>query len=115
MRFSLEWYILSEKGAKYSIFQKESGGVIMIGLKGVSKSVVELQTPESAYFERAVFYLKPNLTGIPARAVNSEAEHWIRLIAPQNRQRKGKALLRLLLHTVCCSGIGALITVIVLK
>lgn len=58
----------------------------MLGLKGVSKSVIELPVPDHAYFERAVFYLKPNCNGVPAKALHREAEKWIGEILPRKKQ-----------------------------
>ncbi len=58
----------------------------MLGLKGVSKSVIELQVADNAYFERAVFYLKPNCNGVPVRALHREAQRWVGEILPQQKQ-----------------------------
>lgn len=58
----------------------------MLGLKGVSKSVIELPVADHAYFERAVFYLKPNCNGVPAKALHREAEKWIGEILPRKKQ-----------------------------
>lgn len=43
-------------------------------LKGVNKRIVEINDPESIYFERAVFYLRPNITVIPDMVSHLEAE-----------------------------------------
>ena len=34
-------------------------------IKGVNKKVLEINNPQSLYFEKAVLYLKPNMTNIP--------------------------------------------------
>ena len=34
-------------------------------IKGVNKKVIEINHPDSAYFERAVLYLKPDVKDIP--------------------------------------------------
>ena len=44
-------------------------------LKGVNRKVVEIHNPESLYFEKAVFYLKPNLTQVPMALLTAEARH----------------------------------------
>lgn len=47
-------------------------------VKGVQKKIIEVNHPDSLYFERAVFYLKPGVTqlpgdggGVPAAAVTA--------------------------------------------
>lgn len=86
----------------------------MLGLKGVSKSVVELQINDSAYFERAVFYMKPNLNGIAPRALNSEAEHWLRAIAPQEKNSAWRFVLRYVCMMIGSGCLGACITAAVI-
>lgn len=81
----------------------------MLGLKGVSKSVVEMQINDSAYFERAVFYIKPNLNGISSRALNSEAAHWLRVIAPQDQKAVWRVLMRYLCIMIGSGCLGACI------
>lgn len=43
-------------------------------LKGVNRRVIEVKRPDSAYFERAVFYLRPEVDDIPAYAALHETE-----------------------------------------
>lgn len=86
----------------------------MNGLKGVSKSVVELQIGDSAYFDRAVFYLKPNLSGIPARAINSEAEHWLRVIAPEKSGSVFRSTMRYLAVAMGGGLLGACVSAAVI-
>lgn len=80
----------------------------MLGLKGVSKSVIELHVVDHAYFERAVFYLKPNCNGVPAKALHREAEKWIGEILPRKKQlcASGTKLIGIMLGSAV---VGALI------
>ncbi|MBR0484409.1 MAG: hypothetical protein IJJ69_06495 [Oscillospiraceae bacterium] len=41
-------------------------------IKGVNKKVIEINHPDSAYFERAVLYLKPNVKDVPPHAAQME-------------------------------------------
>lgn len=41
-------------------------------IKGVNKKVIEINRPDSAYFERAVLYLKPDITEVPLQAAQME-------------------------------------------
>ncbi|MDE5768366.1 MAG: hypothetical protein K2H29_12465 [Oscillospiraceae bacterium] len=41
-------------------------------IKGVNKKVIEINRPDSVYFERAVLYLKPDVTDVPLHAAQME-------------------------------------------
>lgn len=41
-------------------------------IKGVNKKVIEINRPDSAYFERAVLYLKPDVTDVPPHVAQME-------------------------------------------
>lgn len=43
-------------------------------LKGVNRKVIEVNRPDSVYFERAVFYLRPEVDDAPAYAALHESE-----------------------------------------
>ncbi len=43
-------------------------------IKGVNRKVIEINRPDSAYFERAVLYLKPDVSEASLCAVQAEAE-----------------------------------------
>lgn len=43
-------------------------------IKGVNKKVLEINNPRSIYFEKAVFYLKPNMGVVPEKLVTREAQ-----------------------------------------
>ncbi len=43
-------------------------------IKGVNKKVIEINRPDSAYFERAVLYLKPDVTEVPMYAAQAETD-----------------------------------------
>ena len=46
-------------------------------VKGVNKKIIEINNPESIYFERAVFYLKPNVVTLPEAVSRSEINRFI--------------------------------------
>lgn len=54
-------------------------------LKGVNRKVVEVHNPDSLYFEKAVFYLKPNLTQVPMALLTAEARHCLHRLPPPGR------------------------------
>ena len=41
-------------------------------IKGVNKKVIEINRPDSVYFERAVLYLKPDVKEVPLYAAQME-------------------------------------------
>ncbi len=54
-------------------------------VKGVNKQIIEVNNPDSIYFERAVFYLKPGVRILPAELSQREID---KLISPYSFQRK---------------------------
>jgi hypothetical protein len=53
-------------------------------IKGVSRKVVEINNPDSIYFEKAIFYLKPHMSDIPAKLLAKEAENYMFTLSQQN-------------------------------
>ena len=48
-------------------------------VKGVHKKVIEVHQPDSAYFEKAIFYLRPGITQLPPELAQAAArEYWRR-------------------------------------
>lgn len=48
-------------------------------VKGVNKQIIEVNNPDSVYFEKAVFYLKPGVRTLPVELSAREID---RIIAP---------------------------------
>lgn len=46
-------------------------------IKGVNKRIIEINNPESIYFEKAIFYLKPEVRELPAAVAESEVRKYI--------------------------------------
>ena len=69
-------------------------------VKGVNKQSIEVNNPESIYFERAVFYLKPGVRILPTELSEREIN---KIIAPYIDGRKKAESLRkgrILLYSV---------------
>jgi hypothetical protein len=60
-------------------------------VKGVNKQIIEVNNPESIYFERAVFYLKPGVRILPTELSEREIN---KIIAPYIDGRKKAESLR---------------------
>lgn len=68
-------------------------------VKGVQKKIIEVNHPDSLYFERAVFYLKPGVTQLPqqlSRAVQMPCSGRLR----RTRRKNGSGCV---LSCWCCS------------
>lgn len=59
-------------------------------VKGVNKKIIEVNNPDSIYFEKAVFYLKPEVQRLPDEVSEREIERYIRKIIPETDYRKNK-------------------------
>ena len=55
-------------------------------IKGVNKKVLEINNPQSVYFEKAVLYLKPNMTCVPEKLMKREAEELINNLSPKTNK-----------------------------
>lgn len=46
-------------------------------IKGVNKRVIEINNPDSIYFEKAIFYLKPNVRELPSAVTEKEINRFV--------------------------------------
>lgn len=78
-------------------------------VKGVNKQIIEVNNPDSVYFEKAVFYLKPGVRTLPIEISSREIN---RIISPCGIERKNKRVLkfgRLAIYTLVIALIIVLI------
>lgn len=62
-------------------------------IKGVTKKIIEINNPDSIYFEKAVFYLRPNVRELPQEVSRSEAQRYIaKLGLEYNRNRRKSSM-----------------------
>lgn len=45
-------------------------------IKGVNKRIIEINNPDSIYFEKAIFYLKPSVRELPTSITEREIERF---------------------------------------
>ena len=83
-KFEYSLYI-AEKMWKTTAVSPKKGGFFMI--KGVNRKVIEINHPDSLYFERAVLYLRPDVTEVPMQDARAESEGYVRN-APTGRRRQ---------------------------
>ncbi|MBR6394891.1 MAG: hypothetical protein IKS13_08755 [Ruminococcus sp.] len=46
-------------------------------IKGVTKKIIEINNPDSAYFEKAILYLRPEMREIPDQFLRDEANRYL--------------------------------------
>ena len=63
-------------------------------IKGVNKTIIEVNNPDSLYFEKAVFYLKPNVKTLPNEVSAKEIARYISMIGPvYGKSKKRRTIL----------------------
>ncbi len=56
-------------------------------LKGVNRQVVEIPQPDSIYFERVIFFVKPEFSEISELRIRSSADELIKNASPPPREK----------------------------
>ncbi|SHM25737.1 hypothetical protein SAMN04487860_102237 [Ruminococcus flavefaciens] len=76
-------------------------------IKGVNKKIIEINNPDSLYFEKAVLYVRPNITILPEAVSQKEAQRVLSALisAKQGRNR----ILKYRRHIIILSLIGIII------
>lgn len=59
-------------------------------VKGVNKKIIEVNNPDSIYFEKAVFYLRPNVRKLPDEISQREIERYISNLGLEVNCKKSK-------------------------
>ena len=59
-------------------------------IKGVNKKIIEINNPESIYFEKAVFYLRPEVMELPQQVADEEIERYISRLGISSQRRKSR-------------------------
>lgn len=82
-------------------------------LKGVNKLIVEINNPESDYFERAIFFVKPNKGDVPTFELADSAGRLIKNASvPLGKKKKKRLSILLMLLSAACFGAAAAAAVI---
>jgi len=83
-------------------------------VKGVNKLIVEVSNPDSEFFERAIFFVKPQMKDTPQKELNKSVNT---IIFEQNRHRNRKRGLGVSggIFFAGAAGFGAAVTAILIK
>lgn len=77
-------------------------------IKGVNKKIIEINNPESIYFEKAVFYLRPEVMELPQQVAEEEIERYISRLGISSQKRKSRnryLIIMLSLSILFCFGV----------
>lgn len=77
-------------------------------IKGVNKQVVDVSEPDSAYFERVLFFVKPEFSGLGESALRHKADALLRETGGE-RVAGTKRPLRKKLRGVLIAGLSAVL------
>lgn len=77
-------------------------------IKGVSKRVVEINNPESIYFEKAIFYIKPHMSDMPEKLLAREADEYISELSADGGEKNEKSRFA---FSLICIGLSIILLV----
>ena len=84
-------------------------------LKGVNHQVVEVTKPGCEYFEKVLFYVKPEYASLSERKINEKANSIAVNTGSPPKSRKGRKRVYSVFSPVVWALIGATVGVIVIK
>lgn len=88
----------------------------VIMLKGVNRKIIEVNRPDSIYFEKAVFYLRPNVRELPQEISDAEISRYIDRLGIEYRRRKRSLMIgKIIFSTLLLICIAALTAVYMMR
>jgi hypothetical protein len=86
-------------------------------VKGVNRQVLEIHEVGSEYFEKALFFVKPEFSMENEGKLKSKAILSAQKVSslPKTRSQKVKSRVLIFLEMAASAGVGAIITAIVIK
>lgn len=69
-------------------------------VKGVNKKIIEINNPDSLYFEKAVLYVKPNVTVFPEVLKRKETERLLNRLLPDTRTGKNRHIRKYIISSL---------------
>lgn len=69
-------------------------------VKGVNKNIIEINNPDSLYFEKAVLYVKPNVTVFPEVLKRKETERLLNMLLPDTRTGKNRRIRKYIISSL---------------
>ena len=91
-------------------------------IKGVNKQVVDVNEPDSAYFERVLFFVRPEFSGLGEGALRHKADQLLNEAQPERiaasrrtMRRRLRGLLKIGLAALAGAAFAAAVLLIVLR
>ncbi len=69
-------------------------------VKGVNRNIIEINNPDSLYFEKAVLYVKPNVTVFPEVLKRKETERLLNRLLPDSRTGKNRRIRKYIISSL---------------
>lgn len=69
-------------------------------VKGVNKNIIEINNPDSLYFEKAVLYVKPNVMVFPEVLKRKETERLLNRLLPDTRTGKNRRIRKYIISSL---------------
>lgn len=70
-------------------------------IKGVSKKIVEINNPDSIYFEKAILYLRPHMGELSDKIIAKEAEKYLFSVSEINNSSSEKNRFKTAFPFIC--------------
>ncbi len=80
-------------------------------VKGVHKKIIEINHPGGDYFEKAVFYLRPNVTQLPPELAEAAAYMMLEELEPRRKKTSGKCKIAVIAGCVIAAAVIAVCAV----
>ena len=85
-------------------------------LKGVNRQAIEISQPESEYFERVIFFVKPAYADLKEDKLYKEASSLtqVQTLKPTGRRYRRVSRWKVLLYGMASAGVGSAVTAAVM-
>lgn len=83
-------------------------------IKGVNRKVIEINHPDSIYFERAVLYLRPEVTEASLHDAQAETEAYFGQLQDGKNHKRLRGWVLFLLGALTSAGIFACVSWLIL-
>ncbi len=75
-------------------------------VKGVHKKIIEVKSPKGDYFEKAVFYLRPEVSCLPPELAEAAAQVVLEELQPLEHKSLWKKILPVIGAAIVIAGIS---------
>ncbi|MDO5558832.1 MAG: hypothetical protein Q4F95_04480 [Oscillospiraceae bacterium] len=80
-------------------------------IKGVNKKIIEINDTNNIYFEKAVLYVRSQMSSTPQKHLMNEAKYYLDQMSPENYEKRSS---KTLLYFMAAAVITFLIVTIII-